>query len=133
MRFYSNKGGISSSLAMARAVLDQGNILVWFPEGRRTRTGDVLPFQPGIGALIEDKPIAVVPAYISGTFEAAPVGRRLARLTRVQVQFGVPKTAADLMTSGTGDTPAQRIASGLQQTVSKLDVFRSQNPSHEDG
>ena len=109
-----------SSLALARAVLERGDILVWFPEGRRTRDGALLPFQPGIGALAAGTDIPVVPVLIAGTFEAAPSGTRLARLVRVSVRFGPPLTAQILAARGEGETAQQKIASGLRAAVAAL-------------
>ena len=42
-----------SSLALAAAVLKQSNHLVWFAEGAISPTGELQPFKPGIGILLE--------------------------------------------------------------------------------
>lgn len=112
--------GAASSLALGRAVLEQGEILIWFPEGRRSHTGDLLPFQPGIGAVLEDARAPVVPVFISGTFEAAPAGRLIPRLTGIEIRYGAPTTVETLGKSGRGETMAQRIANALRDAVSAL-------------
>jgi len=110
----------ASSLALARAVLDRNGILVWFPEGRRTTTGSLLSFQPGIGVLLEGSTVPVIPAYITGTFEAAPTGRKIPRLTPLEVRFGAPRSGNELMKAGEGDKPHRRIANALHDAVSDL-------------
>jgi len=110
----------ASSIALGRAALDHGDILIWFPEGRRTTTGNLQPFQPGIGALVQNTDIPVVPAYISGTFDAAPPGRTMPRLTRIRVRFGKPQTANMLVTSGVGDMTAQHISDALHDALLSL-------------
>jgi long-chain acyl-CoA synthetase len=111
----------ASSLALGRAVLDQGEILIWFPEGRRTHTGDLLPFQPGIGAVLEDSGVPVAPARITGTFEAAPAGRLIPHLTRIEIRYGTLLTAETLAgapaKTGPAEKTPQRIANALHDAV----------------
>lgn len=111
----------ASSIALARTALNQGDILIWFPEGRRTTTGTLQSFQPGIGALIQNSGIPVVPTYISGSFDAAPTGRILPRLTRLKVRFGKPKTADMLVKSGVGNMTAQHISDALHDAVQAME------------
>lgn len=110
----------ANSLSLARDILDRGHILVWFPEGRRTRTGSLLPFQAGVGALLEGTEIAVVPTYIDGSFHAAPPGRLMPRLASITVRFGAPQTAAVLMKSSRGETTPQHISDALHSVVAAL-------------
>jgi long-chain acyl-CoA synthetase len=117
----------ASSLALARAVLDQKCILVWFPEGRRTTTGTLLTFQPGIGTLLEGSGVPVVPTYIMGTFEAAPVRRRIPRLTPIQVHFGAPMTVAALVKGGCGKIGPEEISKAVHDAVLGLQKQYSQN------
>lgn len=112
--------GAASSLALGRAVLDQGEILIWFPEGRRTRTGDLLPFQPGIGAVLENVDVPVTPVHISGTYEAAPAGRLIPRFTPIEIRFGAPISTETLDAAGQGETTPYRIANALHDSVSAL-------------
>ncbi len=77
-----------ASIARAVSVLDCGNALIWFPEGRISPDGRLQPFQKGIGAVLERAPVPVVPAWIDGTVEILPPGRRLPRPRRVTVSFG---------------------------------------------
>jgi hypothetical protein len=42
-----------SSLALGAAILQRRQNLVWFPEGRRSPTGELQRFLPGIGMLLE--------------------------------------------------------------------------------
>jgi 1-acyl-sn-glycerol-3-phosphate acyltransferase len=45
---------------------------ILFPEGTRTRTGQLGPFKAGLGMLVAGTPIPVIPCHIRGTFEAWP-------------------------------------------------------------
>jgi long-chain acyl-CoA synthetase len=77
----------------ARELLERGNDVIWFPEGRRSPTGELQTFEGGVGVLAKGVAVAVVPAAIAGTFEAWPKHRRWPRFRRVRVAFG---TAVDL-------------------------------------
>jgi long-chain acyl-CoA synthetase len=79
-----------SALAFGRAVLERGNALAWFPEGRRSEDGRLETFETGIGRLVQDKEVALVPVHIEGTHTAWPVRRNLPRPAQVCVRFGRP-------------------------------------------
>jgi long-chain acyl-CoA synthetase len=79
-----------SSLAFGAAVLKRKQNLVWFAEGERSPTGTLQPFKPGIGMLLNNYPVPVVPVFIRGTYEVMPRGRFLRKLEKVTVTFGEP-------------------------------------------
>ncbi len=112
--------GPASSLALGKAVLDRGQMLVWFPEGRRSPTGEIRPFLPGIGILMQRSKAVAVPTLIQGTYEAMPRGRRLPRFRRILIRFGDPMTVDRLDAMGEEEDRADRMANGLQQAVSAL-------------
>jgi long-chain acyl-CoA synthetase len=110
----------AASLAVAAAVLKRGNGLVWFPESWRSPTGDLQPFRPGIGVLLEQVDAPVVPAWIEGAFEAMPRDRRLPRLRPIRVVIGQPVRAEALAAAGEGAARAARIVDGLRRRVAAL-------------
>ncbi len=109
-----------STLALALVVLRGGRNLVWFPEGERSRDGVVKAFRPGIGVLLEKEPRPVVPAFIRGSFEAMPRGRRLPRPRRICVAFGAPLAPDRLESRGKGERADHRIADALRSAVLRL-------------
>lgn len=112
--------GMISSLAFGAAVLNRKQGLVWFPEGERSRTGELLPFKTGVGILLEHFPVPVVPAFIRGTETILPRGRAVPRSGAISVVFGRPLHAEDLARQGTGNNANERIASGLREAVARL-------------
>ena len=64
--------------------------LMIFPEGTRSRTGQVLPFKKGPAVVAIASGAAVVPCYCAGTFGILPAGSILARPLPVQILFGPP-------------------------------------------
>ena len=79
-----------ASIRMALQHLRQGRALVVFPEGGRSRTGQLGKARPGIGLLAAHAKIPVVPVYLSGTDKAFPRQARFIRLHKVSVHFGKP-------------------------------------------
>lgn len=63
---------------------------VLFPEGTRTRTGQMGRFKRGIGALVASTPVPVIPCYLAGAFEAFPSHFRLPRPRRLTLTVGAP-------------------------------------------
>jgi 1-acyl-sn-glycerol-3-phosphate acyltransferase len=78
--------------AFGRAIklIRAGHVVVIFPEGGRSRDGDLRPPKAGIGVIVSQTGCPVVPAYLKGTFEVLPMGARWPRLCRVSVRFGAP-------------------------------------------
>jgi len=85
------EGNPRRSLAACRRVLaEPGNVLILFPEGRRSPDGELLPFRPGIGFVLAGTDHLVVPAYIAGTEKALPRGRALPVPHPIHVRVGPP-------------------------------------------
>lgn len=51
------------------SALKNGKILGIFPEGHRSETGDLLPFEPGAALMALRANVPVVPVYISGNYK----------------------------------------------------------------
>ena len=62
-------GSLRRLIHQTRKALDSNVSVIVFPEGRRTRTGHVGPFQPGIFRLVRDLNVPIVPVSIVGSFE----------------------------------------------------------------
>jgi 1-acyl-sn-glycerol-3-phosphate acyltransferase len=75
-------------------VLEEGRLLLLFPEGRRTRDGSLGAPKPGIALLARKAKVPVVPAVIHGAYKAWPPHRALFRLfVPIRVAFGAPLRA----------------------------------------
>ena len=110
----------ASGLAVGRAALDQGFNLVWFPEGARSADGKLQRFLPGIGALVEQQAVPIVPIYIEGSFAAWPVGQRLPRFMPITVHFGSPILPASISSDVAGRAREERIAAAVRTAVAAL-------------
>lgn len=102
----------------------RGNVLIIFPEGTRTRTGEMQPFKSGIGALVAGREVNVHPCYLEGTFAAWPKGRWLPRPRKVRLVIGAERDYAGCRPD---KTSIHSIAAELHAAIEEL---RLTNGSH---
>jgi len=94
-------GDVLKALRLSIAALKQGRNLIIFPEGGRSRTGDIRPFKAGIGMLMIETNAAVVPVKIKGSFDIWAPGKLpkfiTGRKNPPSVTFGQRFTLQDLI------------------------------------
>jgi 1-acyl-sn-glycerol-3-phosphate acyltransferase len=67
-----------------------GDQVVFFPEGTRTRNGQLLPFKKGAFVFAIESQLPLVPFAIEGSFRALPPGQRCLHSGMIRVQFLPP-------------------------------------------
>ncbi|HME89040.1 MAG TPA: lysophospholipid acyltransferase family protein [Chthoniobacterales bacterium] len=116
---------VRQSLSLCQQLLaNPGTILIIFPEGTRSTTGEVGKFKSGVGALVAGREVAVVPCFVEGSFRAWPKGRRLPRPRKVCLIIGKPR---NYRARGTDKIDICAISTELREAVSEL---RQQNGRH---
>lgn len=75
--------------------LKRGEMVLIFPEGSRTRDGEIAPLKPGFLTLARRSRAAVLPVGLDGAFDALPRNRCVPQLTRICVHIGPPITSAE--------------------------------------
>ncbi|MDE9364718.1 lysophospholipid acyltransferase family protein [Luteipulveratus sp. YIM 133132] len=88
-------GGGSADLAAAAELLRTGHAVVIFPEGTRTRDGELGDFHSGAARLAAQAGVPVVPVGIQGTRALLPAHGRFHR-SPVSVRIGAPLEATDV-------------------------------------
>jgi len=85
------------SIDIARERLRQGDVLLVFPEGTRSRTGTLHRMLGGATRYIEEPDARVLPMGIAGTEALYPVGAERLRPTEIVVRTGRPFRASTLL------------------------------------
>jgi long-chain acyl-CoA synthetase len=84
--------GFRESFRFAGESVDRGYSVLIFPEGEvnNTATGEMAPFQSGIGLLAENLGLPIIPMRLDGVWQMKREHRRLARLGELTVRIGAP-------------------------------------------
>ncbi|MDI6800509.1 MAG: AMP-binding protein [Thermodesulfovibrionales bacterium] len=91
---------LHKALQMSAYVLKNKKAMCIFPEGGRSFDGKIMEFKKGIGVLALELDVQIVPAFISGTYEALPRGARFFRTSKIEVIFGKPLKPSDVDMAG---------------------------------
>lgn len=108
-----------------------GNVLLLFPEGTRSMTGEMGSFKPGIGRLLAGADVPVVPCHLQGAYAAWPKGRLVPRPRKLHLAIGEPRCYRDLPPD---KASVQRICAELEDAVKTLAVRRERramNPPNQ--
>ncbi|MDX1623655.1 MAG: AMP-binding protein [Gemmatimonadota bacterium] len=79
-----------AGLRLVRSIVEEGESVLIFPEGTRSRSGEIQPFKPGLGLIAWELAMPVVPVHVAGTHEAMPPGRSVPHRHPVRVTFAEP-------------------------------------------
>lgn len=82
-----DRGDIGAMRTVLR-LLGEGKPVLMFPEGTRSRDGQLQEARAGIGMIVAKANVPVVPMRIFGTERALPKGASLPRPARVTIVFG---------------------------------------------
>ena len=104
----SNRKSAFESLARAARTIRNGTSVLIFPEGTRSRDGQLLPFKKGGFVLAVDSGVPIVPVIIRGTRDIVPKGHLMIRSAPVTMQILEPVETADY-TRKTKDALLERI------------------------
>lgn len=100
--------GIKQSLKL----LKRGEMVVIFPEGTRTRNGEIGPFRPGFTMLAVRSKSAILPMALDGAFQAWPRSRNWPGPGRIRGHYGVP-----IMPAEYADWDEQKLLAEVERRV----------------
>ena len=120
------------AIRLAEQVLEQQQVLALFPEGTRSRTGQLKPFRFGAARLALKHNVPLVPAAISGTDQAMPTGAKFPRRAPIGVAFGPPIDISPYRYQDTGAVPEahllEAVTNLLQAEVLRLKTMIEETP-----
>jgi 1-acyl-sn-glycerol-3-phosphate acyltransferase len=113
-----------------RAIMDRlhaGGAIILFPEGTRTRDGNLQPARSGIGLTVIKSDAPVVPVRVFGTYEAWGRHVRFPRPLPVVVKYGQPMYFEELRAEAKVCSKArlkdiyQQVADEIMAAIGKLE------------
>jgi 1-acyl-sn-glycerol-3-phosphate acyltransferase len=107
------------SWKMAKSLLKSGKLLLFFPEGTRSKDGCLQPGKPGMARLAFAAGVPVVPAAISGSNRLCDVFFRRAKL---RVGFAKPVSLSDFESGGDDDTRYDLLTQAVMAEIGRLKV-----------
>lgn len=102
---------------LKQRLIEEPCCYILFPEGQRTRTGQMLPFKAGIGMFLAGTDVPVIPCHIDGCFQALRPETRWPLPHRITVRIGAPLRFSDIPNKRNG---WEKIAEDLQTAVQAL-------------
>ena len=125
------KRGVADRYAFktAKKILGEGKPLLIFPEGTRTRTGELGAAEAGVAMLAHSNKVSVVPIYISGTEKAFSPRRKGFRFVKATIVFGAPIDFSDEYARKGDRETLEAIGKRIMSEIAALRVREtSQNP-----
>ncbi len=118
--------GDAGAMKATIAKLNEGKMMLVFPEGSRTDSGEVQEFQRGIALLLKRVQCQVIPVGIAGAYDVWPRTRKFPKLfTRpMSVVYGQPIDSKELMTQG-ADHAMNELRTRVIELVDQAEELRS--------
>jgi 1-acyl-sn-glycerol-3-phosphate acyltransferase len=102
---------------LRRKLQEERAIFIIFPEGGRSRNGSMMPFKHGLGMLVAETNVPVVPCALTGAFEALPPHRKVPRPVTIKLAIGDTLQFASTANDRTGWS---QIAQSVESSVRNL-------------
>ena len=122
MATFPVKRGAPDRRAIRRAIrtLKDGEVLVIFPEGTRTRNGELGPAEIGLAMIAHNAKAPIVPMYHEGTQNALSPTRSGVRLFKTRVWYGEPLYFEDEYSKKATREVLESIVARVMSEVQKL-------------
>lgn len=108
-----------STIKEAVRRLKNGELIIMFPEGGRSRDGSLLNAKRGTGLIAALSGAKIIPAYIDGTNTALPVGVKFIRLSKIRIIFGNP---IEIKGEESGKDFQERIGNDIIKEIRNLKI-----------
>lgn len=89
---WRKKAGAHAIHELRDRLLKEPCAYILFPEGTRSRDGQMQPFKPGLGMLVAATDVPVIPCHLTGTHAALPPGHSFPRPHPITLRVGPPLT-----------------------------------------
>ena len=120
---------------LMRELLQRGKNVLLFPEGTRSRDGELLPGKRGVGMIVHQAQPLVLPVYVRGFAEQWPSGRWLPLLKapRSLISFGPPMDLSEYWDLPLSREVAQAIVDDVMTEIARLKAAVEADEAHPAG
>lgn len=115
---WRRKVGSHALQELRTRLLEEQCAYILFPEGTRSRDGTMTDFKQGIGMLVANSSVPVVPCFLEGCHNAWKPHQKFPRPRKICVRIGPSLSFADVPNERAG---WQEVASRLEAAVRALD------------
>jgi 1-acyl-sn-glycerol-3-phosphate acyltransferase len=122
--FPITRGGGREALSYSQWLLHNGWSLLIFPEGKRSRTGELMPFHGGPAILALGQHVPILPIFIQGASNILPPGERDSRPAPVHVSIGTPFTLP-------GDATIPDAKNAMESAILRLIPEGAREPTYQ--
>lgn len=114
--------GQTSSMKWAIDLLKKGGDLVIFPEGTRSISGEILPFERGAAFIASKARVDIVPVYIQGLYEIWPAKASLPKWQgKITLLIGKTIRIEPFLEKGSlSKEGQQRLTSEMERAIKEL-------------
>lgn len=112
--------GDIGAMRSAMRILQHNGVLALFPEGTRSTDGRLGKAKRGIGFIMAQSKVPVVPAYIQGTGTALPRGANWCRPAKLRVRYGAPLQPEELAARAGDADPYEQIGATVMERIARL-------------
>jgi 1-acyl-sn-glycerol-3-phosphate acyltransferase len=108
------------ALKMAIDKVQQGEVLLMFPEGTRSPDGELLEGKLGVAMIAVKSKGVVIPAMIHGTNKILPKGKKFPSFQRVLIKFGKPIYMNQITEEMDSKTSYLKISAFIMEKIKEL-------------
>ncbi len=102
-------------------LVDENKAFVIFPEGTRSRNGEMQRGKPGAGLIAWKTKVKVVPVLVQGTFKALPAGAKFIYPAKIKIFIGKPLVLDEFYSQTASKELYQKITDKMMSAIKALE------------